>query len=158
VVFSVLFAATSAISIHGAMYYRRTSTLPGATPDMSDPSSIEAQTKDAFSSNPHDAEYDDEVGLQPEPRGRREDDEYALLHTSDANERGHQGRPLDWGGADGRVRGRQEEYDTSYHAGGAYCTHHVSGDSFHDVLTVTHDHDRYASGGRISFPAADYTR
>ena len=157
-VFSVLFAATSAISIHGAMYYRRTGTLPGATPDMSDPSSIEAQTKDAFSSNPHDAEYDDQVGLQPETRGRREDDEYALLHTSDANEGIHQGRPLGWGGADGRGRGRQEEYDTSYHAGGAYDTHNLPGYSLHDDLSMTHDHDGYASGGRISFPAADYTR
>jgi len=140
------------------MYYRRTGTLPGATPDMPDPSSMEAQTKDAFSSNPHDADLDDEVGLQPEPRGRREDDEYALLHASDADEGIHRGRPMDWGGMEARGRGRQEEYDTSYHAGGAYDSHHASGDSFHDDLALSHDQSGYASGGRVSFPAADYTR
>ena len=124
---------------------------------MSDPSSLEAQTKDAFSSNPHDADYDDEVGLQAEPRGRREDDEYALLHVADVDECGHRGRPMDWGG-DGRGQGRLEEYDTSYHAGGAYDSHHGSGDSFHEDLAPSYDDGGYASGGRVSFPAADYTR
>lgn len=119
---------------------------------------MEAQTKDAFSSNPHDGEYDDEVGLQAEHRGRREDDEYALLHASDADEGIHQARPMQWGGPDGRGRGRQEEYDASYHAGGAYDSHDASGDSFYEGPALSHEHGDYANDGRISFPTADYTR
>ena len=155
---SLLFAATSAISVHGAMYYRRTGTVLGATPDVSDPSSLEAQTKDTFSSNPHDVEYDDEVGTQPEPRGRREDDEYALLHASDIDEGRHQGRPIGWGGEGAQGPDGLEGYDTSYHAGGAYDSHHASADPFHEDLALSHDHGGYASGGRVSFPAADYSR
>ena len=140
------------------MHYRRTGTLPGTTPGASDPSSIEAQTKDAFSSNPHDAEYDDDIATRPEPRGRREDDQYALLYASEGDDGRHPGQPTGWGREDGQGGGRQDDYDTSYHAGGAYDSHHTPGDPFNEDLTLSHDHGGFASGGRVGFPEADYTR
>lgn len=155
---SLLFAATSAISIHGVMYYRRNGTLPGTTPDASDPSSIEAQTKDAFSSNPRDNEYDDDDGTHTERGGHRDDDEYALLHASNADEGRFDGRPMSWGREDPQGRGPHSDHDTSYHAGGAYDSHHAPGGPFNDDLALSHGHGGYASGGRLDFPEADYHR
>ncbi len=157
---SILFAITSAISLHGAIYYRRTGTLPYTTSHGPDPSSMEAQTKDAFSSNPHDADYDDDGAIHPEPHGRREDDEYALLHAADADDGRHPGQPADWDGEDIPVRGRttHSDYDTSYHGGGAYDGHHPNSSPFNDDTGSSHDHGGYRAGGRLDFPAADYHR
>ncbi len=158
--YSILFAVTSAISVQGAMYYRRTGTIPGSTSPGLDPSSMEAQTKDAFSSNPQDADYDDDGAIHPEPRGRREDDEYALLHAADADDGAHPSRPADWDGEDVPVRGRtmRSDYDTSYHGGGAYDSHQATSNPFNDDAGPSHDHGGYGRGGRLDFPAADYHR
>ena len=166
---SILWVATSAISIYGVIYYRKNGSLPGTTTRTQDPNSIESQTKSAFSSNPHDNfDADEELGLRPD---RNEDDEYTLLHT-DTSEGTHPGRPLSWGrehapGEDG--------YDTSYHGGGAYnpqpdthaanpfnASHELpeiqAGDPFRDDLGLSHEHGGYDSGGIVPFPSADYHR
>lgn len=86
------------------------------------------QTKYAFSSNPHD-DLDEDIEDQPpavRPH-RRDDDEYALLHT-DTEDGAHPGRPLSWGRdrdrdhAANKPMGGQtlDEADTSYHGGAAY--------------------------------------
>lgn len=152
---SLLFAATSGISLYGVTYYRRNGTLPGTTLDSSDPSSIEAQTKDAFSSTPHDAEYDDD-GTHTE-RAHGQDDEYALLHANDGGEGRHGVRPMSWTRDDAPGVGPRSDYDTSYHTGGVYDTHHAPGDPFNNDLAPRHDHGSYA-GGRLDFPDAPYNR
>lgn len=104
------------------MYYRRNGSLPGAA--ASNDPTFAKQTQDAFSSNPQ-SEFDDEVrhpaGAPAGGRaGHDDDDEYALLHQSEADDIGiHPGRPGSYG-RDDRT-GIVHDYDTSY--GGAYGSH-----------------------------------
>ena len=94
--------------------------MPGAQA-YSDPSSIQAQTKDAFSTaEPHD-EYGPHVGRA----GDAEDDEYALLHSTESRDGRHPGRPVSWGtaspglsagGLGGGVH-HNDGYDTPYSGG-----------------------------------------
>ena len=98
---SLLFLATSAISVYGLIYYRKNGSLPGAT-HAAEPVPIEDQTKYAFSSNPHD-DFDEEEALGP--RSDRQDDDYELLH----GDRAYAPSPL--GGAAGG------DDDTAYHGG-----------------------------------------
>jgi hypothetical protein len=78
----------------------------------SDPASIEAQTRDAFSAaDQHDG--------TPAGGATPEDDEYALLHESDNLGSNHNGRPSSWG--EGGVHGDQG-LDT---AGTAYHSHYA---------------------------------
>lgn len=106
------------------------------------------QTKYAFSSNPHD-DLDEDIEDQPpavRPH-RRDDDEYALLHT-DTEDGTHPGRPLSWGRDRDQDRrasppsGGQtfDEADTSYHGGATYNAHpqiHPEGNPFAEPLPPT---------------------
>lgn len=94
--------------------YRKTGTLPTADAHQaySDPSSaIEAQTKDAWSTDTHeidnpfhgDGDDDSDDGARA-ARERHEEDEYTLLqHETDTEDGLHPGRPLSWGGGARRV-------------------------------------------------------
>ena len=103
--YSLLYLASTAISVYSAVYLRRNGHLPNARPTISEPTSVEAQ-KYAFSSNPNDDidQYhsgdDGENGHYTSdgpPRGDRDDvDGSSLLHT-ETNEGLHPGRPLSWG-------------------------------------------------------------
>lgn len=79
------------------------------------------QTKYAFSANPHDdLDEDLEDHSTARPPRRRDDDQYALLHT-DTEDGTHPGRPLSWGrehspSAPG-VGQVLHDADTSYHGG-----------------------------------------
>lgn len=116
------------ISVYNLLQFRKTGVIPGPT-RPSEPVEDD-QTKYAFSSNPHD-DLDEDLEDQPpavRPH-RRDDDEYALLHT-DTEDGTHPGRPLSWGRD--RVRDRDlaaspqpgghtfDEADTSYHGGATY--------------------------------------
>src|SRR5437868_6947290 len=109
------------MSVYAAMYYRRTGFLPGQGPGTSDPTSIEAQTKAAFSMH-HDDNFDDD-GTRTEREGDQEEDEYQLLHAQEADETRHPGQPVNWGKS---AHSRNESYDASYH--GAYNEHNDSVD------------------------------
>ena len=114
---SFLFIATGIISLRGLLYFRKHGILPGSAPRAPDP--IEDQTKYAFSSNPHD-EFDEDVQDRATRPQRREDDEYALLHTT-TEDGTHPGRPLSWGRehAPSPLGGHDfENADTTYHGGG----------------------------------------
>ncbi|KAI9035466.1 uncharacterized protein KD926_003462 [Aspergillus affinis] len=86
VVIFLLFIVTAFMSFRNVMHFRRTGTLPDA---VSDPT-FAAQSKAAFSSNPHefDEEEDDfrsRAGMGSSVRGDRDED-YALLQQSEADE------------------------------------------------------------------------
>ncbi|KAI9374610.1 hypothetical protein BJX61DRAFT_532250 [Aspergillus egyptiacus] len=87
----VLFCVTAWMSFRNVMHFRRTGTLPDA---VSDPT-FAAQSKAAFSSNPgQDFEDEDDfrsgrVGMGSSLRDRDED--YALLHQSEADDLGNPG-------------------------------------------------------------------
>lgn len=112
----LLFGATSYFSIKGAMDYRRTGMMPTMPNEQT---SFAAQTKDDFSSHPND-EFDDDLGRPGDGNGppaqrHSDDDEYALLHQSEADDMAaHPGRPVSYGLEPGAIH----EYDTAY--GGAY--------------------------------------
>lgn len=128
---SLLFLLTSVISVYNLIEFRKTGVIPGPPMHSSEPVEDD-QTKYAFSSNPHD-DLDEDIEDQPpavRPH-RRDDDEYALLHT-DTEDGTHPGRPLSWGRDRSRDRGRDhaasppsgeqtfDEADTSYHGGASY--------------------------------------
>ncbi|KAH8430531.1 uncharacterized protein LDX57_008193 [Aspergillus melleus] len=86
---SLLFVVTAFMSFRNVMHFRRTGTLPDA---VSDPT-FAAQSKAAFSSNPHefDEEEDDfrsRAGMGSSVRGDRDED-YALLQQNEADELGN---------------------------------------------------------------------
>jgi hypothetical protein len=90
------------------MHFRRTGTLLEAS-SKSDPASIEAQTRDAFSTaDHHDGAH--AGGAIPE------DDEYALLHENDNNGHTHNGRPLSWGDDGVEGAAHYDTADTAYHS------------------------------------------
>lgn len=123
---SLLFIATGYLSFRNVVYFRRTGTMPDA---VSDPT-FDAQTKAAFSSNPaHEFEEEDEFrsgrggGEGPSHFGQERDEDYALLHQSEADELG--------GSHHGGVQGAYDP--TSIHAG-----------------SVMHDYDTSYTGGYSS--------
>ncbi|KAI9673252.1 MAG: hypothetical protein M1829_004317 [Trizodia sp. TS-e1964] len=141
-------------------------TLISVAPKQHDPESIEAQTKDAFSTAAHDEQYDDD-GTHTERGGDQEGDEFALLHGTESE--------------DGRNTGKWR-YDDHHdgHQDGHHGDHQDSGD-YDDIDTPPeegHFGHRPLSGGghfeegfehppaaphsdldgRIQFPnAADYS-
>lgn len=104
----MFFVFTSGLSVYGLIYYRRNGSLPGAT-SSSDPSSIEAQTRDAFSTADH---HGDDTTYGGKRTHDDDEDEYALLHSNQNVGGTHSGRPLSWGAEDARD---SEAYDTPYH-------------------------------------------
>lgn len=116
------------MSFRNVMHFRRTGTLPDA---CSDPT-FAAQSKAAFSSNPaqdFDEEEDDfrsgRPGMASSVRSDRDED-YALLHQSEADDLTHPGRSGLSSGYDPTAPtsvGTLHEFnDTGY--GGAYGQHY----------------------------------
>ncbi|KAI9840270.1 MAG: hypothetical protein M1837_001805 [Sclerophora amabilis] len=101
-----LFVITTAISVYGVIHYRKHGYLPGAS-DQNDPNSIEAQTKDAFSTGDHHDNESSNLG----PGTYQEDDEYALLHSTENEEGTHPGRKVTWGRDDPQY---QDDYRESF--------------------------------------------
>lgn len=147
---SFLFIATSFISIRGLLYFRKHGSLPGSAPRAPDP--IEDQTKYAFSSNPHD-EFDEDLEDRTTRPQRREDDEYALLHTT-TEDGTHPGRPLSWGREHAPSPLNDfESADTTYHGGGSRSQsgrHPPDGDTYKESLPPagTNLNDTNSSNGR----------
>ena len=100
----MFFVFTSGLSIYGLVNYRKNGSLPGSN-SPSDPSSIEAQTRDAFSTaDHHDGSH--------ASGNMHDDDEDALLHSNEPTGRSRTGRPLSWGAEEGQG---VEEYERPYH-------------------------------------------
>lgn len=119
-----LFIVTSVISIRALMHFRKHGSLPTASSPSRASDPIEDQTKYAFSSNPHDEFDDDLEDRTARPPPRRDDNEYALLHTN-TEDGTHPGRPLSWGRehAPSPFEGENlDTTDTSYHGGGGAGT------------------------------------
>lgn len=175
---SLLFIATSFLSIKTAVHFRRTGSLPGHTAP-SNRVVDDDQTKYAFSANPHDdvdEDVEDHTTAQPKPT-QREDDEHALLHT-DTEDGTHPGRPLSWGREHAPTPPGGVVFDatdTSYHGrriptprANVYATndpptygsdHRQAGDPFRDDVLLSHEQGRYdGGGGRVQFPDAEYNR
>ncbi|KAB8078463.1 hypothetical protein BDV29DRAFT_152789 [Aspergillus leporis] len=133
VVIFLLFVVTAFMSFRNVMHFRRTGTLPDA---VSDPT-FAAQSKAAFSSNPaHDFEEEEDDfrsgragGMGSSVRSDRDED-YALLHQSEADEFGNpSGRSAMHGAYDptastgGSVLHDYNASNTSY--GGAHGQHYA---------------------------------
>lgn len=131
---SFLFLATCGISIRNLIHFRKHGSLPGSGPRAPDP--IEDQTKYAFSSNPHD-EFDEDLEDRATRPPRREDDEYALLHTT-TEDGTHPGRPLSWGREHAPSPLNDfDSADTSYHGGRNHSQsgrHQPHGDTYKESL------------------------
>ncbi|KAI4103407.1 MAG: hypothetical protein L6R37_003846 [Teloschistes peruensis] len=85
---SLLFLATSAISIRNAIYFRRNGSLPGTTTQAAHPlptTDEDDQAKYAFSSNPHD-ELDEHEDAEASGSGVHGGTNYELLHDSGGND------------------------------------------------------------------------
>ncbi len=120
--------------------------MPGGTTYES-PSSIEAQTKDAWSAEPDDGHEPDDGSYDDARHGRsgsREDDEYALLQAPGANDDQHPGRPVSWGGVS-----NVSDMDTGYHGG----PDREYGEPAASALSP----GGYRDNGRADFPKANYT-
>ncbi|KAI9764268.1 MAG: hypothetical protein M1840_008559 [Geoglossum simile] len=113
----ISFILTGSISINRLMEYRKTGAFITSKP-ATDHKTIQADTDEAFSTNPHDEHYDDD-GAYPDPG--RDNDGHALLHSTDSDEGRHPGRRWDdspeqpnfpSGAYDGHrpVRGDYDEY------------------------------------------------
>jgi hypothetical protein len=97
---SLFWIASSAISVYFIVRWRKGEGLPwsNAQPKTyQEPSSIEAQTKDAWSSDVHDAaDHDSDDGahtLRPDAQ----DDEHTLLHSTETEDGRHPGQLHTWG-------------------------------------------------------------
>jgi hypothetical protein len=138
--YSVFFAITTGISVYYLIKFRKEGAMPYESAKQ-DPHHISGEThKDnAWSAEIENADSDDE-DRRTERGGNQEEDEYALLHSTETDEGRHPGRPLSWG--EDRLRdptmpsyahnddttamspGGYEEYrreatrDTSYGSGG----------------------------------------
>lgn len=100
VVIWILFVITSCISAYYLVKFRKTGEIPGLKTDPHQAAGgIEAQTKDAWSADTHEIDHPNDVEdeTRTERGGNQEEDEYALLHSTDTDEGRHPGRPLSWG-------------------------------------------------------------
>lgn len=137
------------MSFRNVMHFRRTGTLPDA---VSDPT-FAAQSKAAFSSNPHefDEEEDDfrsRAGMGSSTRGERDED-YALLQQSEADEFGNpNARSAMHGSYDptasntGSMPPSENPY-TSYGGssyGGAYGQHYGQPSEFGSNVSTNYGH------------------
>ncbi|KAF2490604.1 hypothetical protein BU16DRAFT_518034 [Lophium mytilinum] len=102
VVIWLLFVITTAISAYYVVKFRKDGVMPYASSKPSPhasggDSSLEHGVKDnTWSADTHELnDSDDET--RTERGGNQEEDEYALLHSTDTDEGRHPGRPLSWG-------------------------------------------------------------
>jgi hypothetical protein len=94
---SLFFAITTGISSYYLVKFRKEGIMPyeskSANPHHA---SGETQKDNAWSTEIEQADSDDE-DRHTERGGNQEEDEYALLHSTDTDEGRHPGRPLSWG-------------------------------------------------------------
>lgn len=124
VLITVLFAATAFFSCRSLMTYKRTGLVPLEVHKQSD---FSVQTQEAFSSNNHTDEIDDEHVTSTDARQSGyayqqspPDDQYAPIYNNDPDDIGHRNpaQPISPLGENGLG---VKNYDTSY--GGAYGQH-----------------------------------
>ncbi|KZF19110.1 hypothetical protein L228DRAFT_251198 [Xylona heveae TC161] len=139
VVVFIFFAVTAAISIYGAIYYRKNGTLPGDEPQPHDPNSIENQTKDAFSTNTFDD--DDNDIIKPGHVSAHEGDDYAPLHQNEAD--------------DYQLPSRRPDWQPEPYSGGYGDLHSAEEDRIRGAASV--EPDGFAPSGHVHFPDADYS-
>ncbi|KAK4991982.1 hypothetical protein LTR50_001377 [Elasticomyces elasticus] len=133
---SLLFVITASISTYAAIQYHRTGSLPGSLSAYIQPTAdLEAQNKDAWSTDVHDFghDYDGHDNDVHADSTRSGVDDYAPLHTTDTHYGRHPGRPVSFG---------LERNDLS---GGEY-----DGRPEPSALSPAVDH------GHVAFPHADY--
>lgn len=98
---SVFFIVTTAISAYYIVKFRKDGVMPYES-KMQNPHHLggEAQQKDnAWDTEieGHEAHDSDDDDRHTERGGNQEEDEYALLHSTETDEGRHPGRPLSWG-------------------------------------------------------------
>jgi len=128
----LLWILTTAMSVYGAVYYRREGYLPGASRAPFNAQQIDPD-KDAFSTAPHD-------------------DEYAPIHNADEE---HE-IPNTYAGPSGSMGSRFDGGDTSppVYSGG-YVPPHVSEDTGYTGYSGAAPVSS-GPGGRVQFPDARY--
>ena len=170
---SLLFAGTSAISIHQAIRYRQSGVLPGNQAGGAyEATGIDAQTKDAWSADTDDLHSDpyhhdndeslahshdtDDADQRGPHRGNnalnsqnRYDDEHALLHSADPPGQQQQQHYSE----------RPESWETEAHPGRplSWGTDRASG-SFVRVDTEYHGPSGSEAGGPTRIPDAEEYR
>ncbi|KAJ4302610.1 hypothetical protein N0V90_001499 [Kalmusia sp. IMI 367209] len=103
----VFFVLTTAISAYYANKFRKEGVLPYESAKQNSHHLTGENNKDnAWSTEieHHDAHDSDDDDRRTERGGNQEEDEYALLHSTETDEGRHPGRPLSWGD-DHRVGG-----------------------------------------------------
>ena len=128
----LLWILTTAMSVYGAVYYRREGYLPGASRAPFNAQQIDPD-KDAFSTAPHD-------------------DEYAPIHNADEE---HE-IPNTYAGSSSSLGGRFDGGNTSppIYSGG-YVPPHVSEDTGYTGYSGAAPVNS-GPGGRLHFPDARY--
>ena len=98
--YSVSFVLTTAISGYYANKFRKEGVMPYHSAKQ-DPHHLsgDASKDNAWSTEieHHDGRDSDEEDRHTERGGNQEEDEYALLHSTETDEGRHPGRPLSWG-------------------------------------------------------------
>jgi len=97
---SIFFIITTAISGYYANKFRKEGVLPyESTKTSTHHASGDASKDNAWSTEieHHDGRDSDEEDRRTERGGNQEEDEYALLHSTETDEGRHPGRPLSWG-------------------------------------------------------------
>jgi hypothetical protein len=94
---SIFFGVTTAISSYYLIKFRKDGVMPYES-KMQNPHHAggETQKDNAWSTEIEGHESDDD-DRHTERGGNQEEDEYALLHSTETDEGRHPGRPLSWG-------------------------------------------------------------
>jgi hypothetical protein len=100
---SIFFAVTTGISAYYFIQYRKNGVLPYLSEKINPHHASGETTKDTTWSAEIDQPHrdSDEEDRRTEHGGNQQEDEYALLHSTETDEGRHPGRPLSWG-VDGR--------------------------------------------------------
>lgn len=89
---------TTAISAYYLVKFRKDGVLPyESTKADSHHLGGESQKDNEWSADTHDIDHEFDDDTRTERGGNQEEDEYALLHSTETEEGRHPGRPLSWG-------------------------------------------------------------
>lgn len=94
---SIFFAITTGISAYYLVKFRKDGVLPYESNQINAHHASGETQKDNAWSTEIDHHDSDEEDRQTERGGNQEEDEYALLHSTETDEGRHPGRPLSWG-------------------------------------------------------------
>ncbi|ORY16190.1 hypothetical protein BCR34DRAFT_584643 [Clohesyomyces aquaticus] len=102
IIIFIFFLVTTGISAYYLIKFRKEGHMPyqSSTPN---PRHLGGETSNAGKDNTWSTEYEapgresDEEDRRTERGGNQEEDEYALLHSTETDEGRHPGRPLSWG-------------------------------------------------------------